>query len=83
MEGVSPYETFEQYDVQMAGWRVHYVDTGAGPPVVMVHGSPISSYSFREQIAVLSARFRVVAPDLLGFGLSEDPRGAPPSPSRR
>ena len=77
MESVSPYETFEQYDVQMAGWRVHYVDTGAGPPVVMVHGSPISSYSFREQIAALSARFRVVAPDLLGFGLSEGPeRGA-------
>jgi haloalkane dehalogenase len=41
--------------------------------VVLVHGSPISSYAFREQIAALSSRFRVIAPDLLGFGSSQGP----------
>ncbi len=70
---MSEYETFEQHEVRIHGWRVHYVDTGVGPPVVIVHGSPVSSYTFREQITALSARFRVVAPDLLGFGRSEGP----------
>lgn len=64
---------YEQHDVQIGSWRVHYVDTGTGPPVVMVHGSPISSFGFRQQIAALSLCYRVVAPDLLGFGLSEGP----------
>jgi haloalkane dehalogenase len=67
------YQTLKQHDVTLDGWRVHYVDAGAGPPVVMVHGSPVSSYAFREQIAALAPRFRVVAPDLLGFGQSEGP----------
>lgn len=69
------YGTFNQHDVKIDGQQVHYVDHGAGPPVVMVHGSPISSYAFRQQIAALGARFRVVAPDLLGFGLSEGSEG--------
>jgi haloalkane dehalogenase len=73
IEDVGAYETFEQHDVQIGSWRVHYVDTGTGPPVVMVHGSPVSSFAFRQQIAALSPRFRVVVPDLLGFGLSEGP----------
>ena len=73
MQNVSDYETFDQQDVKIDGWRVHCVDTGAGSPVVLVHGSPISSYAFREQIASLSSRFRIIAPDLLGFGLSEGP----------
>ena len=73
MDPIPDYEAFEQHDVLISGWRVHYVDTGAGPPVVMVHGSPISSFAFRQQIAALAPRFRVVAPDLLGFGRSEGP----------
>jgi haloalkane dehalogenase len=73
MGAVGEYESFEQHDTEIDGWRVHYVDTGAGPPVLMLHGSPISSYAFRQQIAALSSRFRIVAPDLLGFGLSEGP----------
>jgi len=70
---MSSYESFDQHDVEIGGWRMHYVDMGTGPPVVIVHGSPISSYAFREQIAALSSRFRIVAPDLLGFGQSEGP----------
>jgi haloalkane dehalogenase len=65
--------TFPRFDVNLAGYRVHYVDAGDGPPVVLVHGSPLSSYAFRHQIAALSPHFRIVAPDLLGFGRSEAP----------
>lgn len=55
------------------GCRMHYVDEGQGPPVVMVHGSPVSSYSFRRQITALSGEFRVIAPDLPGFGKTSGP----------
>jgi haloalkane dehalogenase len=73
MNPTTDYEAFEQHDVPIGGWRVHYVDTGTGPPVVMVHGSPVSSFAFRRQIPALAPRFRVIAPDLLGFGRSEGP----------
>jgi haloalkane dehalogenase len=68
-------EGFAQFDVTVASYRVHYVDAGDGPPVILVHGSPLSSYAFRHQIAALSPHFRVIAPDLLGFGRSEVPEG--------
>jgi haloalkane dehalogenase len=72
---VTTYETLPQLDVEVGGFTVHVVDAGAGFPVVLVHGSPTSSFLFRHQIAVLSHRFRVIAPDLLGFGRSDAPRG--------
>lgn len=75
IKNMGVYGTFEQHDVKIDGRHVHYVDHGAGPPVVMVHGSPTSSYTFRRQIAALAARFRVIAPDLLGFGLSQGSDG--------
>ncbi len=50
-----------------------YVDEGRGSAVVLVHGSPVSSHLFRHAIAELTGRFRVVAPDLLGFGESTAP----------
>ena len=55
------------------GLRIHYVDAGQGPAVVLIHGSPVSSYSFRRQIEALMGSFRVVAPDLPGFGQSSSP----------
>jgi haloalkane dehalogenase len=69
------YADFEQFDVELGGFRIHYVDAGSGPPVVLVHGSPVSSFSFRHQIAALAPRFRVIAPDLPGFGRSDAPAG--------
>ena len=72
-QGTPDYGTYAQYQVTLNGYRTHYVDVGDGPPVVLVHGSPLSSYSFRHQIAALSHRFRVIAPDLLGFGQSQVP----------
>ena len=54
--------------------RLHYVEAGDGPMVVLLHGFPAFWYSWREQIAPLAeAGFRVVAPDLRGYNLSSGP----------
>jgi pimeloyl-ACP methyl ester carboxylesterase len=55
--------------------RLHYVDEGQGPPVVMVHGTPTWSFLYRHLIKALRDRYRCVAPDHLGFGLSDHPVG--------
>ncbi len=55
--------------------RMHYVDEGEGQPVLFLHGNPTWSFLYRHLIAGLSGDYRCVAPDYLGFGLSEKPRG--------
>ncbi len=52
---------------------MHYVDEGRGKPIVMVHGTPTWSFIYRHLIKGLSDDFRVIAPDNIGFGLSEKP----------
>ena len=54
--------------------RLHYVDEGSGAPIVFVHGNPSWSFEFRNLIKSLSPTFRCIAPDHLGFGLSDKPR---------
>jgi haloalkane dehalogenase len=53
--------------------RMHYVDEGKGDPMVFVHGNPSWSYEFRNMIKELSKTNRCIAPDLIGFGLSDKP----------
>lgn len=61
---------------QANGVRLHYVEQGSGPLVVLLHGFPDFWYSWRDQIPALAAAgFRVVAPDLRGYNESERPRG--------
>src|SRR5690606_41342052 len=48
-------------------------DQGAGEPVVLVHDTPSSSNEWRYIIPTLAAHYRVLAPDLLGFGASSRP----------
>jgi haloalkane dehalogenase len=56
------------------GLQMHYVDEGAGPPVLLLHGEPTSSYLWRNLIPPLvAAGHRAVAPDLIGFGRSDKP----------
>ena len=50
--------------------ELHYVDEGAGAPIVFVHGNPSWSFEFRHLIGGLRSDFRCVAPDHIGFGLS-------------
>lgn len=56
------------------GW-MSYADEGRGRPIVFVHGSPTWSYLFRHLIRGLAPWFRCIAPDHLGFGLSQKPHG--------
>ena len=56
--------------------RLHYAEAGEGPLVVLLHGFPEFWYSWRFQIPALAeAGFRVVAPDMRGYNLSDKPRG--------
>ena len=56
------------------GSRMHYVDEGAGPPVVLLHGNPTWGFLWRDTIPpLLAAGRRVIVPDMIGFGLSEKP----------
>ncbi|MER7468356.1 haloalkane dehalogenase [Streptomyces sp. NPDC097981] len=55
--------------------RVHYIDEGTGPPIVFCHGSPTWSFLYRHIVKGLRGRYRCIAVDYLGFGLSERPAG--------
>lgn len=58
------------------GLRIHYLDEGpkGGPVVFLLHGEPTWCYLFRHMIGpIIQAGFRVVAPDLVGFGKSDKP----------
>ena len=61
-----PVQSFDLREGAMS-----YVDEGSGPTVLLVHGTPGWTFEFRELIRDLSSTCRVVAPDHLGFGLSE------------
>ena len=59
--------------VEQDGLRMHYVDEGAGDPVLCLHGEPTWSFLYRKMIPVLAGAGRVVAPDYFGFGRSDKP----------
>ncbi|NBB72842.1 MAG: alpha/beta fold hydrolase [Bacteroidetes bacterium] len=61
--------------------RMHYVDEGDGPPVVLLHGNPTWSFLYRRLIRDLSPNYRCVAPDYIGFGRSAKPADATYAPS--
>jgi haloalkane dehalogenase len=55
--------------------RVHYIDEGTGPVIMLWHGNPTWSFLYRDIITGLRNQFRCIAADYLGFGLSERPSG--------
>jgi len=60
--------------VEANGIRLHLAEQGEGPLVILCHGFPESWYSWRHQLAALSAAgFHVVAPDMRGYGRSDRP----------
>lgn len=65
---------FESHFLDLEGVRYHYVDEGRGEPVVMVHGNPTWSFYYRRLIIDLRQRYRVIAPDHVGCGLSDKPQ---------
>jgi haloalkane dehalogenase len=62
---------FEDRWAEANGCTVHYVDEGSGPPLLMLHGNPTWSFTWREVIDGVKSRYRCIAPDLPGFGLSK------------
>jgi haloacetate dehalogenase len=59
--------------VRANGIRQHYLEAGDGPPVVLLHGFPETSYAWRYQIPQLAKKCRVIAPDLRGYGETDKP----------
>ena len=55
--------------------KVHYIDEGSGRPILFLHGNPTWSFLYRGIISLLKDRFRCVAVDYPGFGLSVHPDG--------
>lgn len=66
---------FADHWLERGGAAMHYVDEGAGTPVLMLHGNPAWSFLYREVVRGLEGRCRRLAPDYPGFGLSGHPPG--------
>jgi haloalkane dehalogenase len=60
--------------MELPAGQMHFVDEGAGEAILFVHGTPTWSHEWRHVIGGLSPGYRCIAPDHLGFGLSERPR---------
>ena len=66
---------FKPHYEEMAGHRVHYVDEGSGPVLLMLHGNPSWSFVYRRLILALRADYRCIALDYPGYGLSVPAEG--------
>jgi haloalkane dehalogenase len=64
---------YEPRYVEQAGLRMHYVEEGAGDPILLLHGEPTWGFLYRHIVPVLARAGRVVVPDLFGFGRSDKP----------
>ncbi len=62
---------FQSRFVSVAGHKMHYLDEGSGPVVLLFHGNPTWSFFYRNVIRELKGSFRLIAPDFLGCGLSD------------
>lgn len=60
--------------IRVNGIRLHYLKADdEGPPMVLLHGWPQTSYAWRKVLPTLAERYRVIAPDLRGMGHSDKP----------
>ena len=73
-EAAWPAKTFYRYRV-VKGHRIFYREAGSleDPTILLLHGYPSSSHTYRELIPLLSGRYHLIAPDYLGSGYSERP----------
>lgn len=71
--GLPDFDFAPQYH-EVEGLRLHYLDEGAGPPVVLFHGEPTWCFLYRKIIPrLVAAGYRAIAPDYAGFGRSDKP----------
>jgi pimeloyl-ACP methyl ester carboxylesterase len=59
--------------VQLKAGPVHVLDVGKGPAVLLLHAFPLNHTMWKPQLPVLTPHFRVIAPDIRGFGESQPP----------
>ena len=71
-EGLPGYD-FAPHYIEQDGLRMHYVEEGAGDPVLLLHGEPSWAFLYRKMIPPLASVARVLAPDYFGFGRSDKP----------
>lgn len=67
------YLKFKSRYLTVEGYQMHYLDEGEGPTILLLHGNPTWCYFYRHLIKELRDRFRVIAPDYIGMGLSDHP----------
>lgn len=65
---ISANDPYERRHAAVLDTEIAYVDTGAGDPVVFLHGNPTSSYLWRNVIPEVEPHARCLAPDLVGMG---------------
>ncbi len=65
---------FASRTFELDGLHYHYLDEGAGEPLLMVHGNPTWSFYWRRLVQAFSPRYRCVVPDHIGCGLSSKPQ---------
>jgi len=65
---------FTPYYFKVNGHHLHYIDEGHGETILFVHGTPSWSFDFRNVIKQLSSKYRCIAIDHMGFGLSDKPK---------
>ena len=63
-----PPPGFRHATAQVDGATIHYLIGGHGPPVMLLHGWPVTAYAWRGVAPALADRFNVIAPDMPGFG---------------
>src|SRR3954468_16652147 len=64
---------FHGHTLDRPGGRLHFLDEGAGDPVVMLHGNPTWGFYYRNLVTALRDEYRCVVPDHIGYGLSDKP----------
>jgi len=63
----------QHHMARVNGIRMHYITSGSGPPLLLLHGTPKTHYYWYRLVPYLTQRFSVVAPDLRGFGATDKP----------
>jgi len=77
-DGQVTYDSFRESQKTFSSQEgnLAYIDKGQGPVIVLLHGVPTSGWLYRKMIdPLVEAGYRVIAPDMLGFGSSDSPKG--------
>ena len=67
---------FESKFIEINAYKMHYIESGSGDPILFLHGMPMSTYSWRNIIPHVSGSARCLAIDFMGFGKSEKTKKA-------